>query len=142
MDLKTFGEFIKNKRLQLNQTREVFSDKVGISASYLNSLERGLKNPSPDLISAIADYLEMKRGDLFSILAGGEPSKPKSRIPDLPPDPPLEPELEAVLNDPRLGGIFYSKPYLSRLSNRQLRQIALDALSLQKELDEGEDQKH
>jgi transcriptional regulator with XRE-family HTH domain len=140
MNLKKFGEFIKEKRLDLHQTREVFASHAGISSSYLNAIERGTKVPSSELITAIARHLKMRSSELFAILNDeDEIIKPKSRIPDLPPDdPPLTPEETAALNDPRLGGVFYSREGLSRLSNRMLRQVALDALSLLKEIEDRE----
>ncbi|MBA3829933.1 MAG: helix-turn-helix transcriptional regulator [Taibaiella sp.] len=138
MNERRFGEYIKGKRLDLHQTRDVFANHIGISSSYLNAIERGTKTPSSELITVIARHIKMRSSDLFGILNDEETEKPKSRIPDMPEDPPLTQEEIAALNDPRLGGIFYSKPYLSRLSNRQLRQIALDALTLIKEIDENE----
>lgn len=146
MTVDNLGEYIKNKRLDKHLTREKLAGILSISASHLNAIERGLRIPSRDLMRSIAKELDIEIEVLYERLEGDgttelpkvEPTQLKSRIPDLPPDLPLEPELEAVLNDPRLGKIFYSKQYLARLSNAELRQLALDALNTLKEIEDYE----
>lgn len=131
---KNLADRIKQIRREKNLTQEQLAELANVSLPLIQKIERvatfGSKNTHEKLANAL--------GVSVQFLLFGTEEKPKSRIPDLPPDPPLEPELLAAINDPRLGGIFYSKPYMSRLSNAQLRQIALDALTLIKEIEDFE----
>lgn len=134
---KELGNRLKELRDKNHLTQQDLADASKIAISTIQKIESAKQYGRKETHEALAKVL----GVSVSYLLYGDEGKPKSRIPDLPPDePPLTPDEIAALNDPRLGGIFYSKPYLSRLSNRQLRQIALDALSLIKEIEEGEDQ--
>lgn len=131
---KDLAERIKRLRKDKNITQEQLAESANVSLPLIQKIERGATFGSKFTHEKLAKAL----GVNVSYLIYGEQGKPKSRIPDLPPDPPLEPELVAALNDPRLGGIFYSREGLSRLSNRMLRQVALDALQLLKDIEESE----
>jgi transcriptional regulator with XRE-family HTH domain len=132
METERLGSFIRRKRRELEITQ------AGLA-------EQGKQTPSREVINAIAKVFKLPSSKLFTLLSedeekevspnGAQLERPKSRIPDLPPDPPLEPELQAILDDPNIG-IFFSKPYLARLSNRQLRQIALNIKMM---IDENEE---
>lgn len=124
---------VKTLREKLGFTQEKLADKTGLSLNMIQKIEAGDRYGRKETQQKLADALGVTVSDLLM------PVKPKSRIPDLPPDdPPLTPEEKAALNDPRLGGIFYSRVGLSRLSNRMLRQVALDALSLLKDIEDME----
>jgi transcriptional regulator with XRE-family HTH domain len=137
---KELAERIKELRRGTNLTQQNLADKAGIAISTLQKIETAKVYGERDTHQRIADALGVNVQFLLFGKEKAEPApKPKSRIPDLPPDdPPLTPEEIAALNDPRLGGVFYSKEGLSRLSNRMLRQVALDALSLLKEIEDRE----
>lgn len=132
MSAEKLGSYIKNKRLDKHLTREKLAAGLSISASHLNAIERGLRTPSRDLMRSIAKELTLDTETLYEVLEGNEPGidqpsdepvKPKSRIPDLPPDdPPLSQEKLDLLNDPRIG-LMFSMNTLGQLSNRQLNQI-------------------
>lgn len=68
-----FGKFLRHKRKMKKQNIYQFSQAIGISGSYLSSLENGLRNPpSFELLTRIADYLELDQTDratLFDLAA-------------------------------------------------------------------------
>ena len=68
MNTEKFGEFIKEQRTGLKFTREAFAALLGMSASYLNNIERGIQVPSPELIIEIARHLNVRSGYLFQFL--------------------------------------------------------------------------
>lgn len=131
---------LRDLRLKRNLTQEQLAEKAGVSRATIRKIEIADRAIGKEVAPKLAEALKTTESYLiFGVEAKPEHElKPKSRIPDLPPDPPLEPELEAALNDPRLGGIFFSKLYMSRLTNRQLRQIALNALSILDEIERRE----
>jgi transcriptional regulator with XRE-family HTH domain len=152
-----FSKFLRETRLKAGLNQQQLGDKVGVDRSYISQIERGEKVPSTDTLRKIArvlgvktsqfiDYMDdeainkdQNSGSLLSSENDKKP-KPKSRIPDMPPDDlPLEDDLAQYINDPRYG-LYFSKPYLSRLSNRQLRQIALQIKMMVEEEDESEEE--
>lgn len=62
-----FGLKTKQKRVDLNFTLQVLSKKSGLSASYLNEIEKGKKYPKPEKISKLAEALETTYEDLISL---------------------------------------------------------------------------
>lgn len=67
-----FGKYLKNKRVKKNISRTIFADKIGISPSYLSSIESGFR-PAPDYttLKRAAAVLDLSREDraLFFDLA-------------------------------------------------------------------------
>jgi len=51
----TLGEKIKKLRLARGYTQSAFARELGISPGYLSQLEMGLRKPSRELVSRIAD---------------------------------------------------------------------------------------
>lgn len=131
------AENLKKLRENKKFTQQELAGLSGLSLNMIQKIESGERYGRRDTHQKIANALGVEVSDLLN--SQNKTIKPKSRIPDLPPDePPLTPEEIAALNDPRLGGVFYSREGLSRLSNRMLRQVALDALSLLKEIEDNE----
>jgi transcriptional regulator with XRE-family HTH domain len=129
MNSNRLGEYLKAKRLENGLSRQALAGLLHVSLGHINNIERGDRLPSSTLMMAFEKQFGLKTGVLYSLLENENlveesPIKPKSRIPDLPPDPPLEDDLMQYISDPKYG-LYFSKPYLSKLSNRQLRQIAL-----------------
>jgi transcriptional regulator with XRE-family HTH domain len=60
--------FIKNLRHFRKKngiSQLAFSEKIGISPNYLNAVENGRNFPSPDVIQAISDTLNIQPYQLF-----------------------------------------------------------------------------
>jgi len=63
----TFGEQLKNLRLQQDCSLTEFARRIGISAANLCDLERGRKTPSPRRALAIAKILRIKPDGLLAL---------------------------------------------------------------------------
>jgi transcriptional regulator with XRE-family HTH domain len=61
-----FGLKSKQKRVDLDLTLQQLSKKSGLSASYLNEIEKGKKYPKPEKISKLAQALETTYEELIS----------------------------------------------------------------------------
>ncbi len=118
------AENVKRLREEQNLTQEKLADKSGLSLNMIQKIESVERYGRKETHEKIANALGISVSQLFIAKVKSEPApRPKSRIPDLQDDPPLEEELAKYLQAPY--EVYFSKPYLSRLSNRQLRQIAL-----------------
>ena len=61
----TFGEKVKNVRLQLFLSQEKFALKIGMDRTYYASVEAGKRNISLQNIQKIADGFEISLSRLF-----------------------------------------------------------------------------
>lgn len=52
--LAAFGSYVKAQRQLLRVSQRRLAELTGVSDSYLSQVERGLFNPSPQVVSAIA----------------------------------------------------------------------------------------
>jgi transcriptional regulator with XRE-family HTH domain len=89
------GEYIRRQRELSELSMRQFAGLVGISNPYLSQIERGLREPSREVLDAIAASLEVSAEALYEQAgvrhAGDEPDE----------DPPV---VEAIRADPRLTG--------------------------------------
>jgi transcriptional regulator with XRE-family HTH domain len=77
------GSYIKEQRLKQALTRDKLAQKLNMSPSYLNQIERGLRIPSIDLVVAIAKELNISSSYLITLAAGEEVNQQRViRIPD------------------------------------------------------------
>jgi transcriptional regulator with XRE-family HTH domain len=60
------GRRIKEARQAKGLSQEALSDKIGMSAKYLSSVERGKENPTLDTLIKLADALEVETSELFN----------------------------------------------------------------------------
>lgn len=60
-----FGQRVKALRLQAGLSQEAFADKCGLDRTYISGIERGVRNPTLEVIGVIADGLEIGLNDLF-----------------------------------------------------------------------------
>ena len=56
MDKKEFGLRVRETRKNLKMNKEEFSEKIDISASFLNEIECGVKGVSCDTIEKICEF--------------------------------------------------------------------------------------
>lgn len=70
-----FGDFIKEKRLDMDLTMKDVAEKLDISVSYLSDIEKGRRNPFEiDKLKSIALILSLSKEDTTQLmnLAGNE----------------------------------------------------------------------
>ncbi|WP_323664544.1 helix-turn-helix transcriptional regulator [Pectobacterium carotovorum] len=60
-----FGQRVKTLRLQAGLSQEAFADKCGLDRTYISGIERGVRNPTLEVIGVIADGLGIKLKTLF-----------------------------------------------------------------------------
>ncbi|MEI7385118.1 helix-turn-helix transcriptional regulator, partial [Pectobacterium versatile] len=49
-----FGQRVKTLRLQAGLSQEAFADKCGLDRTYISGIERGVRNPTLEVIGVIA----------------------------------------------------------------------------------------
>ncbi|MCL2759770.1 MAG: helix-turn-helix domain-containing protein [Treponema sp.] len=59
------GKNIKFLRFRKSYSQADLAEKADISITFLSNIERGLKYPKPDILSKIAESLEVKVYELF-----------------------------------------------------------------------------
>ncbi len=67
MTKKELGKNIKKAREEEGITQEELAEKVGVHVSYISRIERGVANPTHDLLESIGKILKMKASDLLSL---------------------------------------------------------------------------
>lgn len=77
LDMKTIGERIKTRRLELNLKQNDIKDAVGISSGNLSEIENGNRTPSMVTLYRLADVLECS---IDWIVKGESPKKEIAKI--------------------------------------------------------------
>jgi transcriptional regulator with XRE-family HTH domain len=57
---------VKRRRVALGVSQEAFAARVGIDRTYASKIERGIGNPSLEVLCLLADALNCKISDLFA----------------------------------------------------------------------------
>ncbi|ELC7203516.1 helix-turn-helix domain-containing protein [Citrobacter koseri] len=60
-----FGAHLKKLRLQSGLSQEAFADKCGLDRTYVSGIERGVRNPTLEVISVLAKGLGVRVSVLF-----------------------------------------------------------------------------
>ncbi|EDR2626672.1 TPA: helix-turn-helix domain-containing protein [Klebsiella pneumoniae] len=60
-----FGAHLKKLRLQSGLSQEAFADKCGLDRTYVSGIERGVRNPTLEVINVLATGLGIEVKDLF-----------------------------------------------------------------------------
>ncbi|HBM2975364.1 TPA: helix-turn-helix transcriptional regulator [Klebsiella michiganensis] len=60
-----FGAHIKKLRLQSGLSQEAFADKCGLDRTYVSGIERGVRNPTLEVLNVLAQGLEIEIKNLF-----------------------------------------------------------------------------
>lgn len=63
------GDQLRRRRHEREETLTDTAEKAGVSPQYLSEVERGLKEPSSEMIAAIAGALDVTLIDLTSAVA-------------------------------------------------------------------------
>lgn len=63
------GDQLRRRRHDREETLTETADKAGVSPQYLSEVERGLKEPSSEMIAAIAGALDLSLVELTSAVA-------------------------------------------------------------------------
>lgn len=63
------GDQLRRRRHEREETLTETADRAGVSPQYLSEVERGLKEPSSEMIAAIAGALETSLIELTSAVA-------------------------------------------------------------------------
>jgi transcriptional regulator with XRE-family HTH domain len=95
----SLGDIIRRQRELRRLTLRTLAELTGISNPYLSQIERGLRAPSEQVVSAIARTLELNADELYD-LAGiqVEDESASSRVPEaIQADPALTPRQRRAL---------------------------------------------
>ncbi|WP_099115057.1 MULTISPECIES: helix-turn-helix domain-containing protein [Xenorhabdus] len=60
-----FGQRIRYLRKEAGMSQEAFADKCGLDRTYVSGIERGVRNPTLEIIYVIANGLQIELTDLF-----------------------------------------------------------------------------
>ncbi|MEB7887321.1 helix-turn-helix domain-containing protein [Serratia fonticola] len=60
-----FGQRVRELRLQQGMSQEAFADKCGLDRTYISGIERGVRNPTLEVIHIIANGLSVELDTLF-----------------------------------------------------------------------------
>lgn len=68
MDIKQkFGQLVRSRRRALDISQEELGDRAELNRGYISDIERGIRNPSLEVIERIAKSLGTDFSKLFSI---------------------------------------------------------------------------
>jgi transcriptional regulator with XRE-family HTH domain len=62
---KMLGNRIRGLRREMGLSQENFADKCGIDRSYMSGIERGVRNPTLEVLWAISGGLDLDLSQLF-----------------------------------------------------------------------------
>lgn len=63
---KKLGNAIRSKRLKLGYTQEKLAYEAGVSVSYISEMERGIVNPTIDIVYQVSKVLRTTVNELTS----------------------------------------------------------------------------
>ncbi|MDC9596087.1 MULTISPECIES: helix-turn-helix domain-containing protein [Xenorhabdus] len=61
-----FGQRIRYLRREAGMSQEAFADKCGLDRTYVSGIERGVRNPTLEIIYVIANGLQIELNELFN----------------------------------------------------------------------------
>ncbi|WP_445495264.1 cell morphology transcriptional regulator XreR1 [Photorhabdus sp. SF281] len=64
-----FGQRVRYIRMTSGMSQEAFADKCGLDRTYISGIERGVRNPTLEVINVIANGLQIELKDLFDFSA-------------------------------------------------------------------------
>ncbi|MDR0218545.1 MAG: helix-turn-helix domain-containing protein [Enterobacteriaceae bacterium] len=64
-----FGQRIRYLRKESGMSQEAFADKCGLDRTYISGIERGVRNPTLEIVHVLADGLQIEIKELFDFEA-------------------------------------------------------------------------
>ena len=61
-----FAVVLQRRRIALKLSRQVLAEKAGLHQTYIGMIERGLSNPSVDVVNALARALQIPFSKLIA----------------------------------------------------------------------------
>ena len=71
---RTFGQVIRDRRLQLDLTHQEVARRIKTSTPYVEYLESGKRHPSEKIVTRLAEVLGLDRRELFAL------AKPRAQV--------------------------------------------------------------
>ena len=62
---KTFGKNVRRVRKERDLSQEALADEVGLAVTYVGQIERGIRNPTLEIVERLARALKVKSLDLL-----------------------------------------------------------------------------
>jgi transcriptional regulator with XRE-family HTH domain len=62
---RTFGNLLKDRRQKLSLTQRALADRLGVSSTFVTSLETGHRGPSLQMVLRVAEILHLEAHKLF-----------------------------------------------------------------------------
>lgn len=78
------GEQLRRRRHGHRKTLGEVAERAGISTQYLSEIERGLKDPSSEILAAVAGALDLTLMDLTTVITRDLGSQRRSSTPQGP----------------------------------------------------------
>jgi transcriptional regulator with XRE-family HTH domain len=81
---QVLGQRLRARRKDRGETLGDTATRAGVSPQYLSEMERGLKEPSSEMIAAVAGALDVTLGDLTLEIAESLTATPRRSSPQAP----------------------------------------------------------
>jgi transcriptional regulator with XRE-family HTH domain len=65
--VRKFGLEVKRRRAELGITQEEFAERSGLHRTYVSGIERGERNPTIDIVFAIARALSCEPAEIMPV---------------------------------------------------------------------------
>lgn len=62
---KAFGKNVRRVRLERGLNQEALADEVGLAVTYVGQIERGIRNPTLEVVERMAKVLKVRPLDLL-----------------------------------------------------------------------------
>lgn len=62
---KIFGRNVRRFRKERDLSQEALADEVGLAVTYVGQIERGIRNPTLEIVERLARVLKVKPLDLL-----------------------------------------------------------------------------
>jgi transcriptional regulator with XRE-family HTH domain len=72
---RAFGMTVRSFREKAGLSQEQFAEKAGLDRTYVSGVERGVRNPTLEVIHRIACALEVPMDELFKSVTHKKPER-------------------------------------------------------------------